>query len=137
LAAGTAGEPPVHRYPVAFFQRNGSKQGAVAAAQVQRHGASGPLFRQGKVQLVHAGSVLRAEVQAVGAGVKFGAAALPANDLNLHTKPSFLLFLEYRAAAESYPVRTFFVNISAVRHFAGPYFSGQNHELSGCWNERF
>ena len=92
LAAGAAGEPPVHRYPVAFFQRNGSKQGAVAAAQVQRHGASGPLFRQGKVQLVHAGSVLRTEVQAVGAGVKFGAAALPANDLDLHTKPSFLLF---------------------------------------------
>ena len=60
--------------------------------QVERNGAPGPCFRQREAQLVHTGSVLCTEVQAVRLGQKFSAAALPLNDLDVHLKTFLSVF---------------------------------------------
>ena len=65
----------------------------------------------------------RAQVQAVGPGKELGAAALLLCDLDLHKNLPFCFFLDCTGGAVFYPVRTFFQNISVLRHFAGRRFS--------------
>lgn len=125
LPAGAAGEPPVHRHPAFAVQRHRGQQGAVGAPQVERRAAARPGFGQNEVQLVHPGGVLRAQVQAVGPGKELGAAALLLCDLDLHKNLPFCFFLDCTGGAVFYPVRTFFQNISVLRHFAGEHFSGE------------